>query len=433
VAAAHSVNQLLIVGVNHRTATWRLRERLFLEEADQPQFLIAIRKAGLARAVVFSTCERVEVLAAHGDPAAAAEILVRLMARWASVDSFEVREQSYRHYGVEALRHLFAMVCSLDSRVIGEPQLLGQVKACHGIASAIGMTGPEIEAPLQAAYAVAKRVRSETAVAERPISIAASALSVARNLHGDLRRSSGLLIGLGEMVELLAWQFRDAGLRDLIAVHPSLRRAESAAHPLLGHFRPWEELGEAIAQADVVVAGMGSGRYAVTEPEVAIVLKQRRRRPILFIDTAVPRDIDPRVDDLEAAFVYDLDDLERIARKGKANREEAAQIAWAIVADELASFLRRHAERAAVPTIVALRQHFEAVRKQVLADVKHDADAATRLLVNRLLHAPSEVLREVALGNLAEEDRLQQAIGRLFRIRAASPDGEATSEEQDTA
>lgn len=412
------LRKLLIVGVNHRRASPPVRERLFMGEPDQARLLSSIRDLGIAEAVLISTCERVEVLAADTNPQSAMDGLIGLMSRWTRISPSEMREQCHRHAGMNALRHLFALTCSLESRVVGEPEVLGQVKASHGLAMALGTAGPEVEAALQAAYAVAKRVRSETSVAERPVSIAAAMIRVARNLHGSLRRCTALLVGLGEMVELMAWQLKDMGIRDLVAVHPSRHRAESAARSLLGHYREWDELMEALVQADVVIAGMGSGRYTITAPDVAVALKRRRGRPILFIDTAIPRDIDPAVDELEAAFVYDLDDLEGIARQGRVNREAAADTAWAIVVDELTAYMRRCAERSAVPTIVSLRQHFESVRRQVVADVKHDVEAATRLLVNRLLHGPSEALREAAAMGVTEGEELERAVDRLFRVQS---------------
>jgi glutamyl-tRNA reductase len=301
--------------------------------------------------------------------------------------------------------------------------VLGQVKESHRIAQAAGMTGPTLEAVLQGAYAAAKRVRNETSVAEQPVSIVASALMVARGLHGALDGSTGLLIGLGEMSELLGSELRDAGLEDLVVIHASAARAEAAAHRLHCHFRPWEQLEAALAEADIVVAASGSGQYTITPELAEQALRRRRRRPILFIDAAVPGDVDPAVDKLDGAFVYDLGDLERVARAGKATREGTAVAAWRIVGEEIESFLRQRAERAAVPAVNALRRHFEAVRAQILAQGGLDAEAATRLLVNRLLHDPSEVLRAAAAGT-SDGDALDESVVRLFRLEAGGGKGE---------
>ena len=407
---------LLVVGVNHRTAPFALRERLYLEPADLPRLLADIAAAGLGEACVIATCDRLDVIAVHEDAAAATDALIALLAARAELAPAGFRERSYQQRGRDALRHLFAVAASLDSQVIGEPQVLGQVKESHRVASAAGMVGPTLEAALQAAYAAAKRVRSETPVAQLPVSIVAAALLVARNLHGALDRCSGLLVGLGEMSEIFGRELREAGIGDLVVSHPSAARAEAAAHRLHCHFAPWDQLDGALAEADIVVAATGSGRFTITTEAVERALRRRRRRPVLFLDTAVPGDVDPAADNLDGAFVYDLGDLEGVAQQGKATREGTAVAAWRVVGQEIEAFLRQRAERGAAPAVSALRRHFEAVRKQVLSQGTLDADDATRLLVNRLLHDPSEALREAAAGGTDEGARLERTVERLFRL-----------------
>jgi glutamyl-tRNA reductase len=419
-----SVRRLLVFGVNHRSATTAVRDRLLVEDFDRPALLAEISAAGMDQALLLATCDRLEVVALLEDPDAAAAPLLKTFADWAQVTVAELQGQSYRHFDEAALRHVFAVAASLDSQVIGEPQVLGQVKESHRLAAAAGTLGPGLEAVLQAAYAAAKRVRSETAVAERPVSITASALMVARNLHGETARCSALVVGLGEMGEMLALELKDAGVGELVIMHGSAARAEAAAHRLRCHFRPWEELAEALSGADIVVSALGSGRHTVTAPLVEAALKQRRRRPILFIDSAVPGDVEPAVQDLDGAFVYDLDDLENVAREGKASREATALAAWRVLEEELAVFRRRRAERAAVPAVAALRQHFEAVRQEVLSQSGLDAEAATRLLVKRLLHAPSAALRAAAAGDPEAGRTLERATERLFRIDDSTPGSE---------
>ena len=419
--------ELLVVGLSHRSAPFGLRDRLYLETGEQPRLLAEIGAAGIAEACVLSTCDRIEVVAVHREPMAAATELLRILATRAETEAGGLLEQSYHYEGEEALRHVFAVCASLDSQVIGEPQVLGQVKESHRLAAAAGMTGPTLEAVLQAAYGAAKRVRSETPVAQQPVSIVTSTLLVVRNLHGEIGRCNALLLGLGEMSELFGFELRDAGVADLVVMHGSAARAEAAAHRLQCHFRPWEQLEDAVTEADIVVASTGSGRYTIEPALVQAALKRRRRKPILFIDAAVPGDVDPAVEKLDGAFVYDLDDLERVAREGKASREATAVAAWRILNEEIDAFLRQRAERAAVPAVSALRRHFEGVRAQILSDGKLDAEAATRLLVNRLLHDPSEVLREAAARPESEATQLERSVERLFRIRkpaAASSGGD---------
>jgi glutamyl-tRNA reductase len=324
------------------------------------------------------------------------------------------------HRGHAALRHLFAVASALDSQVLGEPQVLGQLKDSHRVAQEAGLVAGPLEQMLQHAYTVAKRVRSETALASQPVSIAAAAVKVARQVHGDLRRCNALLLGLGEMGELMATQLRESQVARLVIAHPTHRRAETAARRLGCDVRPWEELDDALAEADVVVAGLGRGAYVIRQQTARRVLKRRRQRPIFVMDAAVPGDVEPAVHELDSAFVYDLGDLERVAQEGRAQREQAARDAWAILDAELDAFTRREQGREAAGPATALRQHFEAVRQEVLSTGKLDAEAATRLLVNRLLHEPTQALRDSA-GEPADRAELERSLKRLFGVDPRGP------------
>ena len=426
-----TAEQLVIVGANHRSATPTLRERLFLETQDQAGLFAELRDAGLPEACIVSTCDRVEIVAVHDEPAAVAPSLAALLARRGNLAPEAFAQQSFRLQGAEALRHLFAVTASLDSQVVGEPQILGQIKESHRTAGACGMLGPGLEAVLQAAYSAAKRVRSETNIGERPVTMAAAALWLARRVHGDLERCGALLVGLGEMSEALGQELRDAAIGSLMVVHRSSTRAADAAHRLGGHYRAWEELDAALVDADVVVAAVGSGQYTVTEPVIRQALKRRRQRPIFLVDAAVPGDIDPALEAVSGAFVYDLEDLERVAQQGVAAREAVVMTAWEIIGEEISNFLRQRAERSAVPAVTALRDHFESVRQQILSNGKLDAESATRLLVNRLLHDPSEVLRQTA-GRRGREGRtMERAIKDLFRLRPEDARGRRSRRDEE--
>jgi len=416
VAAAESVGAYLVVGLSHRSAPPEVRERLFVEDIDRAALLADARAVGFENAVVIATCERIEIATLARDFGHAELLAGRLIAGWADADAEAVGAQLSIARGVAALRHLFAVAAALDSQVLGEPHVLGQLKASHRAAVEAGMVGGELEAAFQAAYGVAKRVRSETALAEQPVSIATAALKVAREVLGDLRRASALLVGLGEMGELMAAQLREAGVARLTFVHPTQRRAEFAARRAEAHVRPWAELETALAEADVVVASLGEGRYTVDQGAMRRALKRRRQRPIFVVDAAVPGDVEPAVHDLEPAFVYDLGDLEQVAADGRVQREAAALAAWRIVDEELDAFQRQRGARGAVPAVTALREHFEALRAEVLTSGKLDAEAATRLLVRRLLHEPTRALRDAAAEDEAERAELERSLNRLFGI-----------------
>lgn len=394
---AITASAFTVVGVNRRTGPAELRERLYVEDEAVPALLDRLRAAGLAEAMVLSTCDRVEIWTAGASGPA-----FPLLAETAGLDPRALLPQRFLATGEAALRHVFAVSASLDSEVIGEPQVLGQVKAAHRLARDAGMVGPQLEPVLQAAYQAAKRVRTETAIGQRPVSLAAAACQLARDVQGDLSRCRALLIGAGDMGECLIQQLLASGLDGAVVVARTVRRAEALARRLGCHYALLEELPDRLADADIVVACQGEGRYMLSADMVEGALRRRRRRPVFLVDLAVPGDIEPAVNRLEDAFLYDLDELEQVALQGRAGREAAAGAAWAILATELAGFRQRLAEREAVPALVVLRAGFEAARQAVLAELPPDDPArpalerTTQLLVNRLLHRPMAELRRMA-------------------------------------
>ncbi|MCP4329157.1 MAG: glutamyl-tRNA reductase [Alphaproteobacteria bacterium] len=422
---------LFVVGANHRSSSVVLRDRLFVEDSAAAEFFAALRAAGIGQAIVLSTCDRVEVQGAHPDPESAGRIIVDEFARRSGMAVADLSDAFYIHSGQQAMRQIIAVTASLDSMMIGESQVLGQVRAGHRLARASNMTGPELESALQAAYGAAKRVRAETAIGQRPVSIASSAVQVARDVHGDLDRCSALLLGVGEMGETLAMRLRDAGLSRLVVAHPTSSRAEAVARRLECHHHAFENFAAALPSADIIITSLGAGSSLLTSEMMESALRKRRRRPMFLIDAAVPADVEPAVNRLDDLFLYDLDDLENVALAGRAYREAASRQAWAIVDDEVRAFIGRQQARQIAPALVALRQHFDEVRAEVLSAGEDDAEEATRRLINRLLHDPSEVLRQLAAdpGGSAEADRL---VRRLFRLQDRSfgfGDGDKENEE----
>jgi glutamyl-tRNA reductase len=417
------VADFLVFGVNHRSGTAALREALYVEEERQPELLARLKAAGLAEAVFLSTCDRSEVQAVTSDIEAATSAVGAAFACQAGVPAQEVAAQSYRLAGGEALRHIFAVAASLDSQVIGEPQVLGQVKEAHRLSAAAGLIGGDLDEALQAAYAVAKRVRSETGLAEQPVSIAAVVVGLARQLHGDLNRAQGLLIGPGEMGDLVIEQLRRAGLHGLAVAHPSARRAAAIARRYEAHHMTLDELPAGLVNADIVVSALGAGKTVVSADMMAQAIKARRHRPVLLIDLAVPTDVDSAVDRMDDVFRYELDDLEKAAMQGRSTRAVAAAAAWDLIDEAITGFLGRRAARVAVPVIVALRQRFEAIRQETLAERPADVATATRLLVNRMLHDPSALLRELAAVGEAERAAAEQLLVRLFRLTSEDDEG----------
>lgn len=407
----------VVVGANHRSSSLGLRDRLFVEDRDTPAFLDALSAAGVTDAILLSTCDRVEVQAIHAAPLRAAEIIRNAFAEHAATAAGELDAETYVFEDERAVEQIFCVAASLDSQMIGEPQVLGQVKAGHRIAREAGMVGSELEALMQAAYGAAKRVRTQTAIGERPVSIAAAAVGLARDVHGDLSRAGALLIGVGDMGHLVCEHLQAAGLRNLTVTHPLESRARGLARVLDCHRAEFNERAHAMIGADIVVAALGRRDYAVNADMVLGALKARRRRPVFFIDVAVPGDVDPAVDRIDEAFVYDLPDLEGIVSDGLASREAEAEEGRRIIAAEVSAFLRGRAHRAAVPAIRLLRDHGENLRVEALAEAGDDAEKATRLLLNRLLHEPSVSLKNAASGAPGELQALERALRDLFELK----------------
>ncbi len=410
-----------VVGVNHRTGGLTLRDRLFVEDAATPPFLTSACAGGAAGAIVISTCDRVEIVGVSERPADAVTAVSGALAAHGEMTATDLAPALFSLHGEAAVRHLFRVASSLESVVIGEPQVLGQLKACHRIAVEAGHVPADLETLMQTAYACAKRVRTETAIGERPVSIAAAAIGLAREIHGDLAAVRALLVGTGDMGELIVQELVKAGLGGLSLVDPVPARAGAASARLGAAAMPMDRLAEVLAGADIVVAALGGRGHHLSADMVRGALKARRYRPQFLIDAALPRDIDPAVDRLDDAFLYDVQDLERLAMEGMASRENEAAKADAIVDADVAAYLRGRGARAATPALVALRRHVEGLRAEALREAGGDAEKATHLLVSRLLHAPSERLRELAADG-EDVAWLERTLRDLFRLTDA--DGE---------
>lgn len=419
-AASDPLDRLLLLGVSARTVAVPLRDRLFGEEPDQARLIAALRALDCEEGLVIATCERIEFLVVARPGQRVAGALLQLIAAAADCVPSDLAGQSYCHMAADALRHFFGVTSSLESQVLGEPQVFGQVKQGFRAAQEAGLAGPFLASAAQAAFATAKRVRSETPIGQQASSMTLAATQVARDLFGRFDELALLWLGLGEMGEMLSDDFATAGVTRRLLMHPSPRRAEAAARRLGCNFAPWEELEQHLADADIVISDAGTGRFILSRAQVAAALRKRRHRPVLLIDAGVPADIEPGTGELEDAFVYDLDDLERLASQQSGGRAAASAMAWGLLEDELAAFLRAQAERSATPSVVSLRRHFEAVREEVLAAGDLDSEAATRLLINKLLHEPSEALRRAVVDDPAGAAQLEDMIRRLFGLAAGA-------------
>lgn len=414
------LDRLLVIGTNHRRSSEDTRDRLFIDEARLPQFLAAIAQARLGQAVVVSTCNRTEIHLLASEAERGRERLIDLMSLWADVDRDQLAAELYIRSGRDALRHMFAVAASLDSLVIGEPEVFGQVKDAHRIARKHELVGRELELVYQAAYAIAKKVRNQTGIGQGAVSIAAAAQSVARDLHGDLKNCTLLLAGAGDMGELIAASLAERGIGRILVTDRLAARARLVARRLDCHWSEMEDLDRLMAEADLILTAGGSRRYMIDRDRALAAVKRRRYRPVLMIDTAVPGDIDPQVDEIDEVFLYRIEDLENIAAEGRGGREQKAEEAWALIEAEIDGFVRDRAQRAAVPAIADLRKRFETVRSDVLNESQGDAEKATRLLINRLLHTPTQALKDLATttdgAGTVEWVKAQKLLARLFEL-----------------
>jgi len=418
-----SQRELVVVGLSHRTAPLALRERLAVPaEAIGADLRGLVATGALDETVVVSTCNRVEVYVAARDARAAAQAARAWLGSRAATTPLE--PHLYEHTGGEAVQHAFRVAASLDSMVVGEPQILGQVKDAFGAAEAAGTIGVLLSRCFQRAFAVAKRVRTETGIAAGAVSVSSIACELAAKVFGRLEGRRVLVVGAGEMAEAAARHLRGEGAR-IVVLNRSRERAEALAREYGGEARTLDQLAAELALADVVVSSTASPGFVITRELMQGVVKARRHRLMLLVDIAVPRDIDPRVGDLENVFLYDVDQLESVSRGAADARRREADAAERIVLEEVAEFETWRRSLALTPTIVALRARFREVVAGELArtaprlsglgdEERQHLDRMADAIVNKLLHQPLTELKRSA--DHDDGARLLDAAQRLFAL-----------------
>jgi glutamyl-tRNA reductase len=407
----------IVVGANHHSSTMMMRDRIFVEDQNIAPLLAKLEQSGIDQAILLATCDRVEVIGIATDPDGFEAAVLNTLAAEAQCPVSELKEQTYTLIDAPAVAHIFSVTASLDSLMIGEPQVLGQVKHAHRLATDAGFVKAPLETLMQSAYSAAKRVRTETKIGEGPVGMAASAVQIARDIFGDLSRAKALLIGTGDMGELIAHELLEAGLGKLTITHQRAYRATDLARELGADVADFSDLEQLLCDSDIVLSALGSRTFRLHKESVAKAIKARRFKPVFIVDVGVPRDLMADVEELDEAFVYGLGDLEQVALKGRAGRELELHQAKEIISQEVNDFSNTRAERTAVPALVQLRTYFESERQQALIDGGGDAEKATRLLVGRLLHGPSEALRQSAAGDEAAWAKLEYALEKLFDLK----------------
>jgi glutamyl-tRNA reductase len=417
------MRDFVVVGLSHRTAPVEVRERLAVAPQDLEREIREIAaQARFEEALLISTCNRVELYATSANPIQATrEAKQTLAKRLGDAASDEVL---YQERGIDVVRHLFRVASSLDSLVVGEPQILGQVKEAFDAANEAGTVGTLLGRCFTQAFATAKRVRNETGIAEGTVSVSSIACELAKKIFGNLEGRRALLLGAGEMGESAARSLRQTGTH-LHVINRSEERAQALAESCDGRAVPYEHLTTELAEADVVIASTASPKFILTPQLMKSVVRTRRHRPLFIIDIAVPRDVDPRVGNMDNVFVYDVDDLQQVAEENLAVRAREAALAEHIVEDEVESFLTWRRSLELAPTIVALRKRFGQVaeeelrralpRLQSLSEPDRAVlEAMSRSLVNKLLHQP---MTELKAGAGAPDGALLiDAVRRLFAL-----------------
>ena len=417
---------LLLLGVSHRTAPIELRERLDFSSRDVGAAVESLAAhCSAAESVVLSTCNRSEIYVAGDDPTRARDELVAFLSDYHQLSSEAFRPHLFAHDDHAAARHLFRVASGLDSLVVGEPQILGQVKNAFQVASERRCTGPLLNKTFHWAFGVGKRVRSETALGEGAVSVSFAAVSLARKIFGRLVGRRVLVVGAGEISALTAQHLRSQGVAEIVITSRTAAHAEELAAAVGGRAVPWATLREAMGHADIVLTATGSQRPIIVRADVEMVLGRRRAEPLFIIDLAVPRDVDPAVSEIEQVFLYNVDDLQGVVQENMARRSAEITRAEAIVDEELSRFTAWQRSRRAIPTVVALRQRFEDIRLAELRrlegrlsglppEARVRIDEVTRLIVEKLLLEPTEQLK--ALPDEETQATYTDALSRVFRL-----------------
>ncbi len=415
--------QLALVGLSHKTAPVEIRERLAFTTDGLRSALTALTgRQEVNEALILSTCNRVEVVAESSDDAMIREFL----CEFHQIPHDSVSKHLYSFRNADAIRHVFRVTASLDSMVIGEPQILGQVKEAYRIAADAGTVGMHLTALMNRAFAVAKKVRTETGISQSAVSVSYAAVELARKIFGDLSGKTVMIIGASKMGELAAKHLKRAGASSVLVTNRTFERAVELAKVFQGAAVPFEHFSDHMVGADIVITSTGAPHFVIGKNLAEQVIHRRKNKPMFFIDIAVPRDIDPTVNEIDNAFLYDIDDLQQVIDANLKERLKEAMRAEEIVDHEVQAFCLRMQARDIVPTIVELREGLEKLRRDEiernrrhLKDLSPEQQAAvdqiTRSIVNKILHPPIEQLKELA--NDPQGPEVADLIRKIFNIK----------------
>ena len=430
---------IILAGVSHHNTPLSIRERLYFPETHMDEWLDRLAGySGLEERLILSTCNRVEVYSAAEDFDQGLDAIHRFFLESRDIGADELNAHLYVHREAEATRHLFTVASSLDSMVVGEPQILGQVKEAYRVAQASGHAGKALTNLFSRAFRVAKKIREQTPIGESPVSVSSVAVDLAKRIFGSLAGKNVLLLGAGEMGEAAARHLKASGADNLHVANRTLARAQELAAKLTGSTVSFDNLEGALIEADIVIASTAAQGFILDKPIVAAALERRRDAPVFLIDIAVPRNVAPEVNDLEDAYLYDVDDLQSVAADNLRGREEIARDAREILESEVQTYLARQQAEELRHTFAAIRFFAESMRQEEvqktfsrlpeLGEEGRDAlDAMTKALVNKLLHHPFAVLRQ-----MSEEDVEGISVESVQKLFGVEPEGDPGPSEAST-
>ena len=419
---------IIVIGLNHDTAPIDIREKAAFNGPKLEEAIDILKNSpGIKENIILSTCNRVEIYANVADIASGSERVKKFIADFHRIPEDVLNKSLYVHSGENAITHVFRVASSLDSMVVGEPQILGQLKDAFDIALKMKSSGVMLNKLMKKAISVAKRVRTETKIGESAVSISFAAVELAKKIFEDLSTKAFMLIGAGEMAELAAKHLINNGVKDVLVTNRTFERAEELAREFNGKAVEFDNFLQALAHTDIVICSTGAPNYILVKDHVHKLMKQRKNKPMFIIDISVPRNIDPEINDIDNVYLYDIDNLHGVVNINIEERNKEAEKGEEIVDEEVETFLKWQASLNAVPAIVALRDKAEAIRKEELEntlrklgnlgekDVKA-IEALTNSIVNKLIHFPTAALKSAS----EDTEVIVDIVSRIFDLNTGT-------------
>ncbi len=416
--------KVFVAGLNHKIADVDVREKLAFNGPKLEEGLTRFKElSGVEEAIILSTCNRVELYANVGDARKASESIKDFLSEFHNIKRGSLDNALYFYDDTNAVRHVFRVASSLDSMVVGEPQILGQLKDAFDLALSKKTTGILLNKLMKKAISVAKRVRTETRIAENAVSISFAAVELAKKIFTDLSKRVFMLLGAGEMAELAAKHLISTGVKEVLVSNRTFERACELSKEFRGRPVKFEEFIQEMVRTDIVICSTGAPTYILTKNQMQKVMRERKQRQVFIIDISVPRNIDPEINDLDNVYLYNVDDLQGVVHANMFERQKEAEKAEKIIEEEIDTFLKWQSSLDSVPTIVALREKAEEIKKEELDKLLHKIpgigekereaiEYMATALVNKLIHPPTAALKEAS----EDKDAMVATIRRLYGI-----------------